>query len=321
MNETAIEKIVVVTRQTALEELIERFNTREQSRFYIEHMGASFDEYEASHNTYLRAVETLKASLPGGVRDQWIERAFLPNFSFGPTDCVVTLGPDGVVVNTAKYLTTQPLVAFNPDARRIDGVLVPFRVEHAQRVLERVVRGAFLTTKVSMAQAQLNDGQTLHAVNDLFIGQRTHTSARYALRLQSNTTSENQSSSGIIVSTGAGSTGWLRSILEGANKIVQAQHVGTIEENVTLVADGRFGWDAKHLVFNVREPFESKMSSARVVSGRIEANDALEVVSQMPQNGVIFSDGVEEDYLEFNSGTVAEIRLSDKKLHLVTQVR
>jgi hypothetical protein len=90
---------------------------------------------------------------------------------------------------------------------------------------------------------------------------------------------------------------------------------------VALVADGRFGWDAQHLVFNVREPFESKMSSARVVSGRIEANNALEVVSQMPQNGVIFSDGVEEDYLEFNSGTVAEICLSDKKLHLVTQVR
>jgi NAD kinase len=190
MNETAIEKIVVVTRQTALEELIERFNTREQARFYIEHMGASFDEYEASHNTYLRALETLKTSLPSGVRHQWIERAFLPNFSFGPTDCVVTLGPDGLVVNSAKYLTTQPLVAFNPDARRIDGILVPFRVEDAQRVLERVVRGAFLTTEVSMAQAQLNDGQTLHAVNDLFIGQRTHTSARYALRLQSDATSE-----------------------------------------------------------------------------------------------------------------------------------
>ena len=322
MNETAIEKLVVVTRQTALEELTERFNTREQARFYIEHMGASFDEYEDSHNTYTRALETLKTSLPRGVRSQFIERAFLPNFSFGPTDCVVTLGADGLVVNSAKYLTTQPLVAFNPDARRIDGVLVPFAVEDANRVLERVVCGAFRTTEVSMAQAQLNDGQTLHAVNDLFIGQRTHTSARYALRLQSarDTPFENQSSSGIIVSTGAGSTGWLRSILEGANKIVAAQNVGTIEENTTIAADGRFAWDADHLVFNVREPFESKMSSARVVSGRIEANDALEVVSQMPQNGVIFSDGVEEDYLEFNSGTIAEIRLSDKKLHLVTQV-
>ena len=108
--------------------------------------------------------------------------------------------------------------------------------------------------------------------------------------------------------------------MEGANKIVAAQNIETTEENATIAADGRFAWDADHLVFNVREPFESKMSSARVVSGQIAANDALEVVSQMPQNGVIFSDGVEEDYLEFNSGTIAKIRFADKKLHLVTQV-
>lgn len=313
----AVEKFVVVTRQTQLEELVERFNTREQARFYIEHMGASFAPYEAAHDTYHAALNALKVALPDTVRQQFIERAFLPNFTFGPNDCVATLGPDGLVVNTAKYLSGQSLMAFNPDPQRIDGVLLPFRIPDAPRVLASAARRSYHIRKVSMAKAQLNDGQVLHAVNDFFIGQRTHVSARYALRLQGahGEVSEHQSSSGIIVSTGAGSTGWLRSILTGAAGVMQAHE----NENVDPPPDlGRFDWEADYLVFSVREPFPSRTSAAHTVFGRIEANDTLEIVSQMPQNGVIFSDGVEADYLEFNSGTIANVGLSEKKLHLVT---
>jgi hypothetical protein len=41
----------------------------------------------------------------------------------------------------------------------------------------------------------------------------------------------------------------------------------------------------------------------------------------MPQNGVIFSDGIEEDRLEFNSGTIARIGLADRTLRLVVPQR
>ena len=37
----------------------------------------------------------------------------------------------------------------------------------------------------------------------------------------------------------------------------------------------------------------------------------------MPRNGVIFSDGIEEDHLDFNSGTIATIGLADRTLRLV----
>src|SRR5262245_27271715 len=116
-------KIVVVTRKTALEELVERHNTREQAHFYLEHMGASFAEYQDAHDRYHRALTALQSYLPPKVRSQFIERSFLPTFLFDPFDIIVTLGPDGLVVNTAKYLEHQPLVAFNPDPERIDGVL------------------------------------------------------------------------------------------------------------------------------------------------------------------------------------------------------
>ncbi len=217
------EKIVVVTRKTSLEELVERHNPREQARFYVEARGATFADYEAEHDSYQRALETLRlalsTALPPAVRVQWIKREFLPQFVFGERDLVVALGPDGLVVNIAKYLETQVLVAFNPDPARYDGVLLPFAVWLAEPVLRRATRGQGTISRLTMARCVLNDGQEMLALNDLFLGRRGHASARYELKL--NGQSENQSSSGIIVSTGAGSTGWLRSIVTGAARVMQ----------------------------------------------------------------------------------------------------
>jgi len=310
-----VDKVIVVTKKTALEELIEQFNTREQARFYLEHSGVSFAEYEASHAAYQTALARVKDALPPGTRAQWIERAFVPNFTFGEGDLVLTVGPDGLVVNTAKYLDGQPLFAVNPDPARMDGVLLPFRADEAGGPLRLALRGEMRRKRITMARVTLNDGQTLHAVNDFFVGQRTHQSARYRLALAGQ--EEDQSSSGIIVSTGAGSTGWLRSIVTGAAGIVGAFVPGD-EVAATRTRYG-FDWEADYLCYSVREPFESRVSAAGLVFGHIEAGQSLEVTSQMPQNGVIFSDGVEDDYLEFNSGRIARIGLADKRVHLIVR--
>jgi NAD kinase len=313
----ARDKLVVITRKTALEELVERFNTRDQARFYIEHMGGNFQDYQGAHDAYHAAIGLLREGIPRGVRSQWIERAFLPTFTFGESDVAVVLGQDGLVVNTAKYLDGQPVVALNPDRERIDGVLLPFDVRDANRAIALALSGEPAWCEVTMAQAELNDGQRLLAVNDLFIGARTHVSARYRLRYKGR--EEDQSSSGLIVSTGAGSTGWHRSILTGAAGVVQFY---ADLPKVRKVRDGyRFDWEARRLVFSVREPFVSKTSSADIVHGTITQDKPLEIISHMPQNGVIFSDGVEEDRLDFNSGAIARIGLADRTLRLVVPPR
>ena len=38
---------------------------------------------------------SLREAIPRGLRVQWIERAFLPTFTFGESDVVVVLGQDG----------------------------------------------------------------------------------------------------------------------------------------------------------------------------------------------------------------------------------
>jgi NAD kinase len=315
MLKARFDKITVVTRKTELEELIERFNTRDQARFYIEHMGGSFEEYEAAHSVYHEAVDTLRAALPRGIRSQWIERAFLPTFTFDAHDLIVTLGPDGLVVNTAKYLDHQPLLAFNPDDARVDGVLVPFGVAQAASAIEQALSLELEPSPITMARATLNDGQMLDAVNDLFIGQKTHVSARYLIRHEDH--EERQSSSGVIVSTGAGSTGWLRSVLAGAAGVVKSRTEA--KADLSWRDDYRFDPRADALVYSVREPFPSKVSAASMIHGWIYRQETIEIVSQMPRNGVIFSDGVEEDHLEFNSGAIATIGISPRKLMLFTR--
>lgn len=308
------EKIVVVTRKTRLEELVERFNSREQARFYIEHMGASFADYEREHETYQHALAELRQQLAGlaGLKTQLIERAFLPNFLFGDKDIVLPVGQDGLVVNTAKYLTGQPVVAVNPDPARFDGVLLPFQVAQVGRAITGLLTGRSQVHAITMAEAALNDGQTILAFNDLFIGVKSHTSAHYQITWGRQT--ERHSSSGLIVSTGAGSTGWLSSMFQmaaGVARFATGADVG-IES-----ARFRFAWDEPRLLFVVREPFVSRMSQAGIVAGVLSGGEELVLESHIPDQGVIFSDGVEADYLAFNSGAIARIRVAERQTQLV----
>ena len=307
------EKIVVVTRKTRLEELVARFNTRDQARFYIEHAGADFSAYQAEHDAYRRAVERLLAKISALARVQVIERAFLPNFIFTDQDLVVTIGQDGLVVNTAKYLDGQPVVAINPDPARIDGVLLPFSVPAAPQVIVKVMQGRAAVRRITMAEARLNDGQRMLAFNDLFIGVKSHTSARY--RLTFGEQSEPQSSSGIIVSTGAGSTGWLSSMFNMASSVAHL-----LDEKAHGPEPLQLGWEEERLVFIVREPFVSKTSQAGIATGIITPQRELWLESHTPENGVIFSDGVEADYAAFNSGAIVRVGIAQKKTHLVVPV-
>lgn len=304
-------KIVVVTRRTRLDNLIARFNTEDQARFYVEHLGADFSDYQAEDRVYKVAVREAEDRLSQHGRVQVIERTFVPNFIFGPSDTVVAIGQDGLVANVLKYLDGQWLLGVNPDVKRWEGVLLPFTVKDLGVVMPEVFSRRRRVAEVTMAEARLNTGERLSAVNDLFIGPRSHTSARYTIRVGEKM--ETQSSSGIIVSTGLGSTGWLRSVMAGATGVATALSGRPLD----IAARGPVAWNADHLFFSVREPWPSKTSGAQITFGTVTATAPLRLVSQMPENGVIFSDGIEADFLQFNSGTEAVIGVAERKGYLV----
>jgi len=321
-------KIILVVRHTRLDELIARFNTLAQAQFYVEHLGADFSDYLKEHENYKQAVAAAETSLHKLGRVHLLERHFLSNFIFAKQDTVVVLGQDGLVANTLKYLNGQPVIGVNPDPQRWDGVLLPFQVADLKKIMPEVFAHRRSLKEVTMAKAILNNGQNLYGVNDLFIGPKSHTSAYYQIKMGSR--EERHSSSGIIVSTGLGSTGWFKSLIVGATGIAQAlieqgdlvnvdRYTGRIipSKSKAKSDNSSFPWDANYLRFTVREPFLSTTSAATLVFGEITTKQSMTLVSQMAENGVIFSDGIENDFLEFNSGTQATISLADKRGYLV----
>ena len=326
------QKIVIVTRQTRMQALKAKFGTRGMAKFAMsrareielakdgapppsaQEADAMFHDIELEEAGYGAAVSQVQDELD--LKDlelkvQTIDRDFLPNYVFGPNDIVITLGQDGLVANTAKYALGLPIIAVNPDPSRFDGVLLPFQVGEARSAVRAVLAGKAHHRDVTLAESQLTDGQRLLAFNDLFIGVRSHVSARY--RLTAGGHSEKHSSSGILVSTGAGSTGWLSSVFNMTSAI--AQELGKASDRQLVPV--RLEWEDPRLIYVVREPFISKTSSARLVCGFVQAGQELVIESMMPSDGIIFSDGIEADYLEFNSGMTARVRVAQKHARLV----
>ena len=307
MKKSAERKVVLVTRKTRLEELIVRYHSLAQARFYLERLGADIGDYEREHETYQAARESALEVLAAYPRRQVIDRQFLQNFLFGPDDIVVALGQDGLVANTMKYLDGQPLIGVNPDPKRYEGILLPFSIGALSKILKETFADRRSAAAITMARAVLSDGQVLHAVNDFFVGPRTHTSARYEIRLDER--SEMQSSSGIIVSTGLGSTAWMKSVVIGA--------AGIAGVAVDMEDYRPLPWDTDRLMFAVREPFPSPTSQATLVFGTVERGRDMRLRSMMAESGVIFSDGIEADFLEFNAGTEARIGIAERSGQLI----
>jgi hypothetical protein len=76
-------------------------------------------------------------------------------------------------------------------------------------------------------------------------------------------------------------------------------------------------WSSTELIFAVREPFPSRSTGTNIVFGTISPSQPLRIESLMGENGVIFSDGIENDYIAFNSGAEAVIGLADKRGRMV----
>lgn len=298
MAGTSVPRIVVVARPTEYAALLARHGTREQARFFLETRGRSIDEVEARDEAQRRALGIVASAIPVDWRRARVDRSDLDRFLFEPRDLVVTVGPSGLVSNVAKYLEGQPVIGISPEPARDGALLAPHRPRDAAEIIRAVAAGAAPIDERTMVEAVLDDGQRVLALNEVFVGHGSHQSARYLLRCPSG--EEHQSSSGIVVTTGTGATGWGRSIsLE--------RHT-----NLPLPAPGE-----RQLAFFVREAWPSPSFGVSVTEGLVGATERLEVVSELDEGGVIFGDGIESDHVDFGWGALATVKVAPERLRFV----
>jgi NAD kinase len=293
-----VPRVVVVTRASEYQLLLARHGTEFQAKFFLERRGQSIGEVRRRHDRLQLALEAVSRAIPVDWRRARVERAELSRFVFGPDDLVVAAGQDGLVANAAKYLRGQPVLGVNPDPDRYDGILVPHRPQQVKKLLAAMAAGRAEVEERTMARARLDDGQQLLALNEVFVGHRTHQSARYRIRFAG--AEERQSSSGVIVATGTGASGWARSIN------------GERGHQLELPRPSE-----PALAFFVREPFPSVATGTKVDGDLVSSGDHLEVVSEMDEGGIVFADGIEDDRIEFGWGSSVRLEVAAERLRLV----
>jgi len=294
-------RVVVITRETEYESLLAHHATRGQAEFFLSSRGQSIEELEARHQRFEQALHHVMHIIPTEWRRNRVRRDELDRFLFEPEDLVIAVGQDGLVANVAKYLDGQLVIGVNPDKSLFDGILVPFAAEQVGDILAPTLHGDIDIQRRTMAMAQMDDGQKLLALNEIFLGHQSHQSARYEINCPSR--QEHHSSSGIIVATGTGATGWARSIHRERHDQIE---LPAPEEN--------------RLAFYVREAFPSVATGTSLTSGLLQNDEQLKVRSEMNNGGVIFGDGIEADYLEFNWGRTVRLGIADTTLNLVHNI-
>lgn len=291
---TLAPRVVIVHRRTELDELIARHGTRGQVAFFLSTRGRDLAEIEARHRANRAALDTVTAAIPIDWRRGRVERADLDRFLFAPDDIIIVVGQDGLVANAAKNLDEQPVIGINPEPDRNPGVLV----NHPAADAVDLLHAHDGVQQRTMVRAVADDGQRLVALNEIYVGHPSHQTARYRLT-PPDAPGERQASSGLIVATGTGATGWCRSTwLERHSQL-------------RLPAPTE-----RRLVWFVREAWPSPATSTDQTEG--ELTDSSLTVLIESERLVAFGDGIETDALTLTWGQTITLDQSPHTLRLVT---
>lgn len=297
-GKTLAPRVVVVSRRSELAELLDRHGTRGAAGYFLRQRGRGLDEVQAHHDALEASLTEVGSAIPAQWRRGAVDRSDLSRFLFAPEDIVIAVGQDGLVANVAKYLSGQPVIGVDPEPGRNPGVLVRFSASAVSRQLQLLQAGGAATESRTMVQAALDDGQRLAGLNEIYFGHGSHQSARYSLSTPDGRR-ERHSSSGVVIGTGTGATGWCASISRERAASPRLPDPVTAE-----------------LAWFVREAWPSPATGADLTAGLLEPGQALELTSEGEQL-VCFADGIETDHLAPAWGQRVSVGLADNHLTLV----
>lgn len=294
---TLAPRVVVVWRRSEYDELIARHATRGQAEFFLRTRGQTLDTLDGRHQALRSARHAVASAIPADWRRADVERGDLARFAFAGDDVVVIVGQDGLVANVARYLDGHPVIGIDPEPGRNAGVLVRHRPGDCRRLLEATSDRSRVELR-TLVEARLDDGQSLLALNEIYIGHPSHQSARYLVTAPEGRQSR-QSSSGLLAGTGTGASGWGRSL---------AAERGSTMPLPSPVEDS--------LWWFTREAWPGPAFDIACTQGRVDRDQVLRLRSETDAL-VVFGDGIEHDRLTVSWGQEVTLRTATRRLALV----
>jgi NAD kinase len=169
-------------------------------------------------------------------------------------DFVISIGGDGTALSASHYLIHRPLLAVNSDPRGSEGALTTIELKELPKKLEEIKRGNHKIEKLERIKVFIN-GKHLNplVLNEVFIANEdAYLISKYKIKFNGN--EEEQRSSGLIFSTGTGSTAWYKS------------------------AGGEsFSPQAKYIRMITREPYFGKLHKFSMVKRKINQGESIEI--------------------------------------------
>jgi hypothetical protein len=189
-------------------------------------------------------------------------------------------------------------LGIDTDPGRTPGVLVRHRPAQAAALL-RAAPGTAVD-ELTMVEAVADDTQRLVALNEIYLGAAGHQTARYRLGLEDDGgVVEAQASSGVLVGTGTGATGWLRSVWQ--------ERGGRLR--LPAPTEDRLLWF-------VREAWPSPATGVSLTAGELPARARLRLTVES-ERLIAFGDGMEGDAVELTWGQTVEVGVCGERLRLV----
>lgn len=293
-------QVLIVIKRTKFELDMEKYNG--DLEFYKKLTAIqnnSFDRIYFSHLRQLASRRTLQEEIfPNGT---FIFRKGLDALDISKFDLVVALGGDNHFTYVAHHSKDVPILGCNSDEKTSFGALLSFTPETLKSTLKENWKNT-QTENWSMIYGEIEyiDGtkvQTIPCVSEISIrNDNPDLTSRYILYYDNIV--EEQKSSGLLLYTGAGYTGWYMSCT-----------------GLKSINPKNFPKDANFFKAYSRELSYKARKNLRLHDFVVSSE--VKVVSEM--EGSISIDALPERTYPFPPGTIAKFFLSKEKLKVITR--
>lgn len=296
MPDSKYKKVLVVFKRTKYELDLELYGSLQAYKDVTKDKVQVFQRTWESHQRQVKSRDFLKTKVFPNASFVFREN-FDPMEPMEGVDLVVSHGGDNHFTYVAHQVGGCHLIGCNSDPETSVGALLGFTAEE----LEEVVKNNYETVRIeewSLLQTEIHypNGkkiQTVPAVCELSIRNNSpDLTSRYWIKYQNH--KEEQKCSGLLVYTGAGSTGWISSCFP---------------KKFPPFANHERHFQVYAREIRVKNP-ETEFSLADFM-----AFDEVEVVSEM--NGGIAVDSLTERHYPFPPFSKAIIRLAEQKLAVI----
>ncbi len=124
---------------------------------------------------------------------------------------IISIGGDGTALSASHFIENKPLLAVNSSPETSVGALTTIPLSKLKEKLEEIKKNKHKTELLERIEVQINNKPIEHlALNDVFVAsEKAYHISKYKINFKNQ--EEIQRSSGLIFSTGTGSTAWFKS--------------------------------------------------------------------------------------------------------------